>query len=287
MSNPEPVPAPRCYEHPDRPAGSVCRRCDRPICPECMHEAPVGWQCTGCLKQGARISPTVRWRPRQAGRLGNTRVTPVVAAIIAINVVVFVWEETNLDHNIERFGLWPNGVHYLHQWYRLMTAAFLHASFEHILFNMITLAIIGPPVEAELGRVRFGALYLTAALGGSVCSYLISPANDVGVGASGAIFGIMGAYFVLARRNRWDTSTILGLIVINLVISFADTSIDWRAHIGGLITGAAVGFGLHKAAELRRSINRGVEIAWGAAVVGVAVGPLVLLSLLPPGHFNV
>jgi membrane associated rhomboid family serine protease len=252
-----------------------------------MHDAPVGWQCTGCLKQGARISPSVRWRPSQAGRLGNTRVTPVVAAIIAINVVVFVWEETNLDHNIERFGLWPNGVHYLHQWYRLMTAAFLHASFEHILFNMITLAIVGPPVEAELGRVRFGALYLTAALGGSVCSYLISPVNDVGVGASGAIFGIMGAYFVLARRNRWDTSTILGLIVINLVISFADTSIDWRAHIGGLITGAAVGFGLHKAAELRRSVTRGVEMAWGAAVVGVAVGPLVLLSLLPPGHVNV
>jgi membrane associated rhomboid family serine protease len=97
----------------------------------------------------------------------------------------------------------------------------------------------------------------------------------------------MGAYFVLARRNRWDTSTILGLIVINLVISFADTSIDWRAHIGGLITGAAVGFGLHKAAELRRSVTRGVEMAWGAAVVGVAVGPLVLLSLLPPGHVNV
>jgi len=287
MSNPEPVPAPRCYAHPDRLAGSVCRRCNRPICPDCMHDAPVGWQCTGCLKQGARISPSVRWRPSQAGRLGNTRVTPVVAAIIAINVVVFVWEETNLDHNIERFGLWPNGVHYLHQWYRLMTAAFLHASFEHILFNMITLAIVGPPVEAELGRVRFGALYLTAALGGSVCSYLISPVNDVGVGASGAIFGIMGAYFVLARRNRWDTSTILGLIVINLVISFADTSIDWRAHIGGLITGAAVGFGLHKAAELRRSVTRGVEMAWGAAVVGVAVGPLVLLSLLPPGHVNV
>jgi len=251
-----------------------------------MHDAPVGWQCTGCLKQGARVSPTIRWRPRQAGRLGNTRVTPVVTAIIVVNIVVFIWEETNFNNIVDRFGLWPNGVHYLHQWYRLITAAFLHASFEHILYNMVTLAIVGPPVEAELGRPRFLGLYLASALGGSVCSYLVSPAADVGVGASGAIFGIMGAYFVLARRNRWDSSTILALIVINLVISFAEPTIDWRAHVGGLITGAAVGFGLHRTAQMRAATTRAVEVARGAAVIGAAVVPLYLLSLLPPGHVN-
>lgn len=282
------LPAPSCYAHPNRVAGSVCRRCNRPICPDCMHEAPVGWQCTGCLKQGARVSPTIRWRPQAvgAGRLGNTRITPVVAGLIAINVVVFIWEETNFNNIVDRFAMWPDGVHFLHQWYRLITSAFLHANPEHILLNMVTLAIVGPPVEAELGRTRFGALYLVAALGGSVASYLLSPQNELGVGASGAIFGLMGAYFVLARRRRWDTTTILVLIVINLIFSFADSGIDWRAHIGGLVTGAAVAYGLAHTAELRRGASQAAQVVAGSAVVVVAVVPLVLLSFLPPGHVN-
>ncbi len=186
MSSPEPTatpPAPpRCYAHPDRLAGSICRRCNRPICPDCMRQAPVGWQCAGCVKQGARISPTVRWRPRSPGRLGNTRMTPVVLSLIIVNVAIYLWEQIKLTHNIERFGLWPLGIHYRHQWYRLVTSPFLHASIEHIALNMITLAIVGPPVEAEVGRLRFLAIYLVAALGGSVCSYLIGPLNEVGVG---------------------------------------------------------------------------------------------------------
>jgi membrane associated rhomboid family serine protease len=285
MSTPEPTAAPappRCYAHPDRLAGSICRRCNRPICPDCMREAPVGWQCAGCVKQGARISPTVRWRPRTPGRLGNTRMTPVVLGIIIVNVAVYLWEQTKLDHNIYRFGMWPNGIHYEHQWYRLVTSPFLHASVTHIFLNMLTLAIVGPPVEAELGRLRFLSVYLASALGGSVCSYLIGPANELGVGASGAIFGVMGAYFVLARRNRWETRTIAVLIVVNLAISFADTTIDWRAHVGGLIVGAAVGYGMARTMERRR--RPGLSAAYGAAVFVAAVVPLVLLSLLPPGH---
>jgi membrane associated rhomboid family serine protease len=162
------------------------------------------------------------------------------------------------------------------QWYRLITAAFLHASFEHILFNMITLAIIGSAVEAELGSVRFIALYLASALGGSVASYLLSKPDQMGVGASGAIFGLMGAYFVLARYRRWETGTIVALIVINLIISFAEPLIDWRVHIGGLITGAVVAWGMH------RTANRlaGVMVAVGAAAV------LSVLAVLPPGHVN-
>jgi membrane associated rhomboid family serine protease len=285
MSSPEPTapPAPpRCYAHPDRLAGSICRRCGRPICPDCMREAPVGWQCAGCVKQGARVSPTVRWRPRSPGRLGNTRMTPVVLTLIIVNSVIYLWEQTKLTQNIYRFGLNPASIHYQHQWYRLVTSPFLHASVTHIFLNMLTLAIVGPPVEAEVGRVRFLAIYLAAALGGSVCSYLIGPVNEVGVGASGAIFGIMGAYLVLAIRNRWDISTILVLIVVNLAISFADTTIDWRAHVGGLVVGAAVGYGLSRTMERRR--RPGLAAAYGAAVFVAAVVPLVLLSLLPPGR---
>jgi len=284
MSSPEPTapPAPpRCYAHPDRLAGSICRRCNRPICPDCMREAPVGWQCAGCVKQGARISPTVRWRPRSSGRLGNTRMTPVVLTLIIINAGIYLWEQIKLNHNIERFGLQPVSIHYQHQWYRLVTSPFLHASIEHIFLNMLTLAIVGPPVEAEVGKLRFLGIYLAAALGGSVCSYLLGPLGEYGVGASGAIFGVMGAYFVLARRNRWDTSTIGALIVINLVISFATPNIDWRAHVGGLLTGAAVGYGMARTMERRRP--PALSAAYGTAVFVAAVVPLILLSFLPPG----
>lgn len=287
MSSPEQAEPPRCYVHGDRVAGSICRRCGRPICPDCMHEAPVGWQCTTCVRHGSRVSPTIRWRPRPAGgRLGNTRMTPVVLALIGINVAVFLWEQTKLVHNEVRFGMWPDQVHYGHQWYRLITAAFLHASWQHIILNMITLAIIGPAVEAELGKVRFVALYLGAALGGSVASYLLSKPNVLGVGASGAIFGLMGAYFILARRRRWDSTAIVGLIVINLVISFSDSAIDWRAHVGGLVTGAFLAFGLARTMELRRRGAPLTQVALGTGVVAAAVIPLVLLSLLPPGHVN-
>jgi membrane associated rhomboid family serine protease len=208
--------------------------------------------------------------------------TPVVLGLIIVNSAIYLWEQTRLNHNIERFGLWADGVHYQHQWYRLVTSPFLHASVEHIFLNMLTLAIVGPPVEAELGRLRFLGVYLAAALGGSVCSYLLGPTNTLGVGASGAIFGVMGAYFVLARRNRWDTSAIAALIVVNLVISFASPNIDWRAHVGGLVVGAAVGYGLARTMERRR--RPAVSAAAGVAVFAAAVIPLVLLSLLPPGH---
>jgi membrane associated rhomboid family serine protease len=283
MAYPEQQAPPRCYVHPDRLAGSVCRRCERPICPACMREAPVGWQCEACVRQGARVSPTTRYRPPDT-RIGR-RVTPVVAGLIAVNVAVFIWEETRFDNIVSRFAMWPLGIHH-GQWYRLITAAFLHANFFHILFNMLTLAIIGSPVEAALGKVRFAALYLVAALGGSVVSYLVSPANQLGVGASGAIFGLMGAYFVLARRRGIRNSGIGGLIVVNLILSFTIAGIDWRAHIGGLVTGSVVTLAMVSLAG--RSPERsgpgpvvaGVGVAAGVAVI------LALLVTLPPGHVN-
>lgn len=278
----EPVAPPRCYVHSDRAAGSVCRRCGRPICPECMREAPVGWQCRACM------TPSTNWRPRGIGRLGNTRITPMVIALIAVNVAVYLWEQGSPLSRESRFALWPFGVHFDHQWYRLITAAFLHANTEHILFNMITLAIVGPPVEAEIGRTRFVALYLLAALGGSACSYLLGPVNEVGLGASGAIFGVMGAYYVLARRRRWEVRSISALVVINLVISFATPGIDWRAHIGGLVVGALVclGFVVAPRGAVTSHGSGFVQLVQASAVVIAVAIALGLLVQLPPGHVN-
>jgi membrane associated rhomboid family serine protease len=222
-----------------------------------------------------------------------------VIALIVVNVAVYIWE---LAHQsgyyvykgvplpcsstaVCRFGMWPQAVHH-GQWYRLFTAPFLHANIEHILFNMITLAIVGSPVEAELGKARFIAVYLLSALGGSVASYLLSNANELGVGASGAIFGLLGSYFVLARRRRWDISTIAALIIVNLVIGFASSTIDWRAHLGGLITGAVVTLGMAPSLDRRRDASPAFGVAAGAATTVAAVAILGVLTLLPPGQVN-
>jgi membrane associated rhomboid family serine protease len=245
-----------------------------------MREAPVGWQCARCVHRDSRDAPVTRWRPRAGGTLGATRVTPVVAAIIAVNVVVFIYEESNFNSVVSRFALLPIATQ--HQPYRLITAAFLHQSITHIALNMFTLVVIGPAVEAALGRTRCLAVYLLAAFGGEVLSYLIGPLLEYSVGASGAIFGLMGAYFILARRRRWDLSLITPLIVINLVFSFLDPAIDWRAHVGGLLVGAAVAW-IFLATEPLPTAQR--RIAQPAACVAI-LAVLALLSRLPPGHVH-
>ena len=191
---PSPVPPPPCYRHPEKAASVLCAHCDRPLCTDCMIQAPVGWQCPQCTSEGARRSrhvPAFTHTSRgRTGVVGSTNPTPVVLVIIAVNVVVFFLEGFGTNNRvIDRYGLWPDGVHSLHQYYRAFTAMWLHASFEHILFNMITLLIVGPALEVLLGKLRFITLYLLAGLGGSVGSYLLGPHNELGIGASGAIMG--------------------------------------------------------------------------------------------------
>lgn len=288
MSMPEPVAPPRCYAHPDRVAGSVCRRCGRPICPECMREAPVGWQCSSCVREGHRRSPVVRWRPSSSsGRLGNTRVTPMVIALIVINVVAYLYEQRHLNFGFEtKYFLVPALVHT--HWYSLITSAFLHASGTHILLNMISLAIVGPPVEAEVGRIRFLLIYLLSALGGSVAFYLLAPANSLGVGASGAIFGLLGSYFVIAKLRGWQTQSIMVLLVVNVLYSFTG-GIAWQAHLGGLVVGSLATLGLMWIPARARfaGASETAQVVQGLAVVIAGVVLLGLLVQIPPGHVNI
>jgi len=205
-----------------------------------MRDAAVGHQCVECVAAGAR---TIRQpRTRFGGRLRSA--TPVITyALIAINVMAFIVQMSS--GNLEKqLTLWPPAVAD-GQLYRLVTAAFLHYGATHLLLNMWALYIVGPPLEMWLGRLRFGALYALSGLGGSVLVYLLSPLNTATAGASGAVFGLFGATFVVGKRLALDVRWVVAVIVINLVFTFvipaiSSQLISWQAHVGGLVTGGLV-----------------------------------------------
>jgi membrane associated rhomboid family serine protease len=172
------------------------------------------------------------------GLISSPRVT---YALIAINIAIFALQFLQgVDSLAVDYGMWPIGIAMNGEWWRLFTSAFLHGSFIHIAFNMYVLFFLGPTLERILGHTRFLILYILAAFGGSVASYWFSDMNTVSVGASGAIFGLMGALVVAGRRLKYDITQVLVLLGINVVIGFISPSVDWRAHLGGLVTGALV-----------------------------------------------
>jgi membrane associated rhomboid family serine protease len=219
-----------------------------------MRAAAVGHQCVECVQAGAK---TIRQPRTQFG--GRQRsATPVVTyALIAFNIAAFVVELTS--RNLQsQLTLWPWGVAD-GQLYRLVTSAFLHNGAAHLLLNMWALYVVGPPLEIWLGRMRFGALYALSGLGGSVLVYLLSPLNTATAGASGAIFGLFGATFVVAKRLTLDVRWVVAVIVINLVFTFvvpavSSQQISWQAHVGGLVTGGLVAAAYVYAPRERRNL---------------------------------
>jgi membrane associated rhomboid family serine protease len=181
---------------------------------------------------------------RPVGAFGGRMISGayVTWTLVAINVICYVAEVID-QHTVVNDG-WLAGVFVADgQWYRLLTNTFLHEppgdgiGILHILFNMWALIVVGPTLERSLGRVRFVTVYLVSALGGSVLYYLLAGPYSPALGASGAIFGLFGAYFVVARKLRVDARGVIALIVINLAISFTG-GIAWQAHVGGLIAGS-------------------------------------------------
>ncbi|MEU5522115.1 rhomboid family intramembrane serine protease [Streptomyces sp. NPDC093250] len=253
-----------CYRHPRVECHVRCTRCERYICPDCMREAAVGHQCPECVKEGAR---SVRRARTVVG--GTVSAVPVVTyVLIALNVLVYLAELVRPEI-VDRFAmvgaglLGPDGGHYVWvdpypggftpegvvdgEWYRMLTGAFLHLpptegtfGVLHIVMNMVALWNLGRLVEPMLGRVHYLALYLLSALGGSVLVLLIAPGDAV-VGASGAIFGVGAAYYVMARRVGADLGQVnrfMAGLLLWLVISAVVTS--WEGHLGGLLAGGAV-----------------------------------------------
>lgn len=202
-----------------------------------MRPAPVGFQCPDCVGEAAR---TVR-QPTTVSGASLISKPYVTYTLIGITVAVFgIQLLVGVDAVAENFGMWPFGIVLYGEWWRLLTAAFLHGSILHIAFNMYVLFALGPTLERVLGHGRYIVLYVVAALGGSVASYAFSDPRTVSVGASGAIFGLMGALVVAGRRLSWDIRQVLVLLAVNVVIGFLSPEIDWRAHFGGLVVGALV-----------------------------------------------
>jgi len=235
-----------CYRHPDRQSYILCQRCGRTICPECQTQAAVGVICPECMREqrasAPRTKPAVITRMRSAAGRG----APVVTySLIGITLAVFVLQLIPGLAITER--LLYAGVYSIpgnFEPWRMITSVFVHSTslIFHVLLNMYTLWIFGQLLEGLLGRWRFLSLYLISGLAGSVgVLWLGDPRTGV-VGASGAIFGLMGAFLVIQRRLGGRTTQLFVLLGINLVIGFVPGfNVAWQAHLGGLIGGALVG----------------------------------------------
>jgi membrane associated rhomboid family serine protease len=280
---------PTCYRHPERETYLSCVRCGKPACPECLREAPVGHQCVDCIKGG---NQTVR-QPTAAfgGRVVSGAM--VTWALIGINVLLYLvqWAYPALVQNWAMLGaactqvsghtcIGPSGVAF-GQYYRLLTSAFIPGNASlgilDILFNMWALLIVGPGLERVLGHLRFLVVYLASALGGAAMYYWLAPFNQPAVGASGAIFGLFAAWFVVARRIRADVRPIVILIVLNLVLSFVGYKIiAWQDHLGGLITGGLLTAAFAYAPRKYRTL---VQV--GAAIL---VAALLIIAVVARNH---
>jgi membrane associated rhomboid family serine protease len=278
---------PVCPRHPDRESYVRCQRCERPVCPQCQRPAAVGIQCVDCVRQQGK---SVR-RPRTVFGGEAVDSPPMVTyGIIGICVGVYVLQLVLGNDFTDSYGYWPAGT-LLRPW-TMLTGAFLHSPsfYFHIVFNLYAVWMIGPYLESLLGHLRFAAIYLVCAFGGSVGVLLILPPsrdgawNNVTVGASGAIFGLFAVLLLVNRRLGRDSAGIIGVIVINGAIGFwPGLNIAWQAHLGGLVTGALAAAVLVYSPQERRSVLHPLGLA-AVAVLLLAL-TLVKVALVPAGYF--
>ncbi len=231
-----------CYRHPDRETGVSCSACGRPICPSCMTPTPVGMRCPECSSQRTKVNPG-------AGPVGGTG-APATFVLIALNALAFLAEiatgsgglSGSTGSVVSNFGLQGFAVAD-GEWYRLVTGGFLHAGLLHIGFNMFALYFLGRLLEPGIGTPRFVALYFASLLAGAFGAIAMTEPAAVTVGASGAIFGIFGATFLIAgARGMRDVASQLGvLLAINFVITLSVPRISVGGHLGGLIGGLVCG----------------------------------------------
>lgn len=297
MTNP-PVGVPTCYRHPDRETWIRCQRCERPICPDCMNDAAVGFQCPSCLAEGRKSvrQPTAAYGGTPSA---NPALTSIV--LIALNAVVFVAITAAGRYSGRLYDLfalaatgscregdgyypdipnaticdggasarWADGVSDGAFW-QLLTSMFSHVEPWHLGFNMLALWVLGPQLEMVLGRARFLAAYLLSGFAGSVAVYWLAGEQTSTVGASGAIFGLMGALVVIGFKVGGQVQGLLFWIGINVVLTFTLPNVSWQGHFGGLLGGALVTAILVYAPRQRRTTVQAVGLGVFAVVLVLA-----------------
>jgi membrane associated rhomboid family serine protease len=274
---------PTCFRHPGRETYVSCVRCGRHACPDCLRSAAVGQQCVECVRASHQGS-------RQASAVFGGRVprgAEVTWALIAINVLLYLveWIQPSVAHNMEMVSIGQFSSNSplvgvaTGQWYRLITSAFLpppginNLGPADIIFNMWALLILGPALERTIGHVRYLTVYLTSAVGGSILFYYLAQPTEQALGASGAIFGLLGAWFVVARKLRIDSRWLVTIVVLNLGFDLLLRSqIAWQAHVGGLLTGGLLMAAFAYAPRERRTLlQAGATVALVALMVVAVV----------------
>jgi membrane associated rhomboid family serine protease len=268
--------APVCYRHPDRPTRLACSSCGRPICVECSFDAVVGQKCPECTtpEHRTRVIPARTITPRRAA-------TPVTWALIGICVAVFLVDRVLRSVDLTTLAGQATWAVDSGEWWRVITAMFLHGNTLHLLFNMYALWLFGPVLERRFGGPSFLALYIAAGLtGGMLFQLLERNTMAIAVGASGAIFGLLGALLAASFRQRHTRAGAaafaqLGvLLAINLALPLLWPNIAWEAHVGGLMAGILIAF------VWDHMPLPGQAAAWRRVGIAVVVGGAALLAIL-------
>ena len=295
---------PTCYRHPDRETYIRCQRCDKPICPDCMRDAAVGFQCPQCVAQGAKQT-----RQGKAAYGGQRSANPALTSITLIGINVFVWlmiagtggsksrliellaltpfGRCDLEALPGRFdqslrsesacstavggGDWAIGASTGAPW-QLITNAFTHIELLHIALNMLAIWFLGPQLEAMVGRVRFLAVYFISAIAGSALVMLFSDQYTPTLGASGAVFGLLGALLVVSYKVKGNYQQLLLWLGINAVFTFTYPNVSWQGHLGGFLGGVLAAAVIVYAPRARRTPLQVAGLVVIAGLLVVAIG---------------
>jgi len=284
---PAPAPFEACYRHPGVQTGVHCTRCGRPICPDCMVAAPIGHQCPECVAQARK---EFRQGPGRAVRAGVRSGAGADGRLVTKVLLVAMLAGFVLEIAVGGPNALMNGPDYIKlidlgamfppliaqgQYWRLFTAMFLHIGLLHIGFNAYALWLFGPAIEDAYGRGRYLLIFFVTGFLASATSYAFGPTHDIGVGASGAIFGVFGAFIAYNYRRRHlalaaaNLRWAFTLIVLNAFLAFSFSAIDWRAHAGGLVAGLAAGFVAEGFGS--RTQRTAVRIAGFAALIALGI----------------
>lgn len=262
-----------CYAHPKTPTKLRCTRCDRPICGRCAIPASVGQHCPECVAEAKRSAPKVR--------SAATKNAPAVVGVIALTVASFIAQQFIGNEYTFRLASIPQLIA-LGEWWRLFTPVLVHAGVLHVAMNMFVLYIYGQNAEEAFGSVRFVAIYIVSGLTGSAFSYAFGGLNS-SVGASGAVFGVVGAlivYLYNRRSSQFIAQHLRGMLTflaLNAVIGFALPNIDIMAHLGGLVGGLLLGFGFDRS---RGAPKAAPPLALQLLTVAVVAGGALLLVMM-------